>query len=90
MPTTAPSAVAETVSDEALLQRFAERREPDAFKALAERHAGLVFGACLRITADRHDAEELTQDCFLQLARKASTVRSSVAGWLTSSRRTGR
>ncbi|MDR3620308.1 MAG: sigma-70 family RNA polymerase sigma factor [Paludisphaera borealis] len=82
MPTTAPLTVAETLSDEALLRRFAERREPEAFTTLAERHAGLVFGTCLRITADRHDAEELTQDCFLQLARKASTVRSSVAGWL--------
>jgi RNA polymerase sigma factor (sigma-70 family) len=77
-----PYATAEPVSDEALLRRFVDRREADAFTALAERHAGLVYRTCLRITADRHDAEELAQDCFLQLARKASTVRSSVAAWL--------
>lgn len=72
----------EIVTDEALLQRYAERHDPSAFAELANRRAGLVFGVCLRITADRHDAEELTQDCFLQLARKAVTVQTSVAGWL--------
>lgn len=73
---------AETISDEALLRRYAERHDPAAFSELANRRAGLVFGVCLRITADRHDAEELTQDCLLQLARKASTIQTSVAGWL--------
>jgi len=72
----------ETISDEALLRHYAERHDPSAFAELANRRAGLVFGVCLRITADRHDAEELTQDCFLQLARKAATIQTSVAGWL--------
>jgi len=83
MPSTVPTeADAETITDEALLRRYAERHDPAAFAELANRRAGLVFGVCLRITADRHDAEELTQDCFLQLARKAATIRTSVAGWL--------
>ena len=82
MPPAVPSADVETIDDETLLRRYAERRDPAAFAELAHRRAGLVFGVCLRITADRHDAEELTQDCLLQLARKAATIQTSVAGWL--------
>lgn len=72
----------ETTTDEALLRRYAESREPEAFAELARRHAGLVYGTCLRITASPHDAEELAQDCFFQLARQAGAIRTSVAGWL--------
>jgi len=72
----------ENLGDEVLLRRYAARRKPEAFVELARRHTGLVYATCLRITDDRHDAEELAQECFLQLARKAGTVRSSVAGWL--------
>lgn len=82
-----PSAIsthadAEIITDEALLRRYAERRDAGAFAELAHRRVGLIFGVCLRITADRHDAEELTQDCLLQLARKAATIQTSVAAWL--------
>lgn len=73
---------AEEVGDDALLRRYVRRREPEAFAELARRHAGLVHATCLRITADRHDAEELTQECFFLLARNAAAVRTSVAGWL--------
>lgn len=72
----------EAVGDDVLLRRFATRREADAFAELARRHAGLVFGTCLRVTGDRHDAEELTQECFFRLASRATSVRTSVAGWL--------
>ena len=72
--------VGEAVDDEALLRRFAAHRDPEGFAELTRRHAGLVYATCLRITADRHDAEELAQECFFQLARDASRVRSSVAG----------
>jgi len=36
----------------------------------------------LRITGNTQDAEELTQECFFDLARHASQVRTSLAGWL--------
>ncbi len=69
-------------ADEALLRRFVAAREADAFAELARRHAALVYGTCLRVTGDRHDAEELTQESFFRLARRAGTIRTSVAGWL--------
>ena len=70
--------------DIALLRQYARSREPAAFVELSRRHAGVVYGTCLRITANVHDAEELTQDCFSELARRATTIRSSVGGWLHS------
>ena len=68
----------------ALLHHYARSQEPAAFVELSRRYAGVVYGTCLRITANVHDAEELTQDCFFELARRAATIRSSVGGWLHS------
>ena len=70
--------------DIALLHQYARSQEPAAFVELSRRHAGVVYGTCLRITANVQDAEELTQDCFFELARRAATIRSSVGGWLHS------
>ena len=70
--------------DIALLRQYARSQEPAAFVELSRRHAGVVYGTCLRITANVQDAEELTQDCFFELARRAATIRSSVGGWLHS------
>jgi RNA polymerase sigma-70 factor (ECF subfamily) len=44
----------------------------------------MVYAVCLRITRDPHASEDLSQDCFLELARNAATLRTSVAGWLHS------
>lgn len=74
--------IQEPQADEALLRRFVAAHEADAFAELARRHTALVYGTCLRVTGDRHDAEELTQESFFRLARRAGTIRSSVAGWL--------
>ncbi len=70
--------------DIVLLRQYARSREPAAFVELSRRYAGVVYGTCLRITANVDDAEELTQDCFFELARRATTIRSSVGGWLHS------
>ena len=70
--------------DIALLRQYARSQEPAAFMELSRRYAGVVYGTCLRITANVQDAEELTQDCFFELARRAATIRSSVGGWLHS------
>ena len=68
--------------DITLLRQYAQSQEPASFVELSRRHAGVVYGTCLRITANVQDAEELTQDCFFEMARRAATIRSSVGGWL--------
>ena len=55
-------------SDSLLLSRYARQPSPDTFLELVRRHTGIVYGTCLRITANVHDAEELTQECFFDLA----------------------
>jgi len=69
-------------SDFALLKKYVESRDAHAFSQLIHRHAGLVYGTCLRVTRNTHDAEDLAQECFMELARRASSVTSSVVGWL--------
>ncbi|MBS0202979.1 MAG: sigma-70 family RNA polymerase sigma factor [Planctomycetes bacterium] len=69
-------------NDHLLLNQYAASRSPETFVELVRRHTGLVYGTCLRITADTHDAEELTQECFFDLARQAAEIRSSLVGWL--------
>ncbi len=67
-----------------LLQRYAEKQDADSFAELVRRYAGMVYGTCLRIVRNTHDAEDVAQECFMELARKAGSIRSSLAGWLHS------
>jgi RNA polymerase sigma factor (sigma-70 family) len=68
--------------DLALLADWLRSRDPQAFNALAERHAGLIYGTCRRITGDHHAAEDLAQDVLWEFARSASQIRGSVAGYV--------
>jgi RND family efflux transporter MFP subunit len=78
------TAAAGGVEDADLLRRFAADRDESAFELLLWRHARLVFGVCLRILRDEHDAEDAFQASFLALARHAGRInrRESVACWL--------
>ncbi|WP_298861598.1 sigma-70 family RNA polymerase sigma factor [uncultured Gimesia sp.] len=72
-------------SDEVLLHRYSQDGDPAAFRELIDRYAGMVYRIGLRVTGDQHMAEDLCQECFLELARKARTVRENIAGWLHAS-----
>jgi RNA polymerase sigma-70 factor (ECF subfamily) len=62
----------------------ARRGEEEAFAVLFDRHKRRVYSLCLRMTGDTAEAEDLTQEAFLQLFRKISTFRgeSAFSTWL--------
>ena len=65
-----------------LLSRFARTGDAEAFAEIIRRHAGLVYGAALRILADVDRASDVAQDTFLQLTKDAHRVSGSLPGWL--------
>lgn len=56
----------------------------EALSIIYEKYNRRVFNLCLRMIRDRSDAEDLTQDVFVQLFRKIHTFRgqSAFSTWL--------
>jgi RNA polymerase sigma factor (sigma-70 family) len=71
-------------NERALLRRFAETRDGDAFALLLQRHGPMVLGLARRVVGDFQIAEDVFQATFLTLARKAGTIRhpEALPGWL--------
>lgn len=71
------------LTDEALLDRFRRGTEA-AYEVLMRRHEDRIFGLALRMTGDRSDALEATQETFISAFRRAASFRgdSSFATWL--------
>ena len=70
--------------DATLLRLFANSEDEGAFNALVRKYTPLVFGVAMRRTAQRQLAEEITQNVFLALAKKAGSFASqrSLGAWL--------
>jgi RNA polymerase sigma factor (sigma-70 family) len=58
-----------------LLVEFRESGRQEPFEEIVRRYAAMVYGVCLRVTADKHDAEDATQAVFLSLALQTRTNR---------------
>ena len=61
--------------DEELMQHY-QQGESSALEALVRRHADPLLGFLTRMTGDRAAAEDLFQETFLRVHRKASSFRS--------------
>ncbi len=70
--------------NEAQLIERAKQGDAQAFQALYDKHKRRVYSLCLRMTANTAEAEDLTQEAFLQLYRKIATFRgeSAFSTWL--------
>jgi RNA polymerase sigma-70 factor (ECF subfamily) len=70
-------------SDVELVKR-AQQGEPEAFAQLFHAHKAKIYSICLRMTNNTAQAEDLTQDAFLQVFRKLSTFKgnSALSTWL--------
>jgi len=64
--------------------RQAQQGNAAAFEQLYKTHCKRVYGLCLRMIKNPTEAEDLTQQAFLQLFRKIGTFRgdSGLATWL--------
>lgn len=56
-------------ADEAALVRRCLRGEADAIRSLVDRFSGEVYGLCVRLLGDRHEAEDVSQEVFLRVFR---------------------
>src|SRR6185295_2427868 len=78
------------LDDAELLRRYAATRAEEDFAALVRRHVNLVYSAALRqVNGDAHLAQDVTQEVFTDLARKAGAVAQHrvLAAWLFTSTR---
>ena len=66
------------------LKLYAVEQSEDSFAALVQKYGGMVISAATRITGDRELAEEISQNVFAIMARKARTLTKyhSLSGWL--------
>jgi len=64
--------------------RRAQQGDAAAFETIYQLHSRRVYALCLRMSGDPVEAEDLTQEAFLQLFRKIHTFRgeSAFSSWM--------
>ncbi|MGZ4814975.1 MAG: RNA polymerase sigma factor [Terriglobales bacterium] len=78
-----PSSFSQTNGDTQMV-KAAQSGDLEAMTWIYERYRRRIYNLCLRMLRDQADAEDLTQDVFVQLFRKISTFRgeSAFSTWL--------
>ena len=72
---------------DAQLMARVRARDPQALRALYDRHSSMAYGLALRILREPAEAEDLVQDVFVHLWRQAERFdaeRGVFLGWLVS------
>jgi RNA polymerase sigma factor (sigma-70 family) len=69
-------------NDAAYLERWIHHREPDAFREIVTRYAGMVYAAARRVLGGADGAEDIAQECFQTLATAEKVPSSYLAPWL--------
>lgn len=62
-----------------------ERKDPDAFGVIYERHGGVAYSLAYRVVGNSTMAEEVTQEAFLEMWRNGARfdpLRGSVRAWM--------
>ncbi|MFT4641403.1 MAG: RNA polymerase sigma factor (sigma-70 family) [Verrucomicrobiales bacterium] len=72
------------MQDHPLLTQFLNSSSSSDFERIIDAHGAMVFGTALRSTRHRALAEEVTQEVFIILGRKAATIREphKLGAWL--------
>ena len=76
---------ADSVSDDALVDRLARAGDPRAFDSLYRRHGGALFATAVRLTRHTDEAEDLVHDAWVRSVESLDRFerRSSFRTWLT-------
>lgn len=86
MSSTSPySAAKRAGTEEAKIVRRIVAGEPEALSDLYDRYSGMLLALARRVLNNTSDAEEVLQECFLQVWNQAGRydpARSSVSTWL--------
>ena len=74
----------QSVADEQAWIRRAQRADARAFEALYRLHVDKIYGLCLRMTGNVSEAEDCTQEAFIQAWKKMTKFRgdSAFSTWL--------
>lgn len=81
---------AKVVDEDVLLIRRLARGDEDALAALYDRHGRVAFALALRVVGDPETAEEVVQEVFLAVWRRAAGYdagKGSVKSWLLAAAR---
>ncbi len=76
--------ITDGVADEAACVRRAQRSDTQAFESLYRLHVDKVYGLCLRMTGNVSEAEDCTQEAFIQAWKQLAKFRgdSAFSTWL--------
>jgi len=77
--TNKPAPVTQQIDGDTALVRRAQRADSAAFEALYRAHVDKVYGLCLRMTGNVAEAEDCTQDAFIQAWNKLDKFRGDSA-----------
>ena len=83
--------ITEGEAEDSVLVRRLARRDVQALRTLYDRHGGLAMAIALRVLGNRADAEELVQETFIEVWRRAADFderRGTVGAWLSTIART--
>ena len=79
----APGATMDAQPDRAAAATGPEQRGVPTWDEIVERHSDRVYRLAYRLTGNRHDAEDLTQEVFVRVFRSLSTYTpGTFEGWL--------
>lgn len=70
------------MTDTQALQLYVRDQDADAFRHLVLTYQRLVYATARRCLGNDADAEDVTQETFLRLAKNAGRIRGAVGGWL--------
>ena len=68
-----------SMTDTPLWQRWQDERSADAFAELVQRHSTLIYATSRRVLGNNADAEDVTQECFLEVLRGKVEIREPAA-----------